>query len=176
MEEKWKDIIGYEGFYQVSNLGNVKSLFRIIQTGNNKRSVKEKILKSNINRYGYVMVTISKFGKLYTHSVHRLVALAFISNPLNKPQINHINGIKTDNYLDNLEWNTVSENNQHSFDNGLKIAVKGTQHYNSRFDKKSIIDIRNSNLSENKLASIYCVNRATIGKIKRNERYKDIAL
>lgn len=176
MIEIWKDIAGYEGFYQVSNLGNVKSLFRIIETGNNKRSVSERMLTKTKNRDGYIKYSLSKNGILKNYQIHRLVAIAFIPNPLKKPQVNHINGIKSDNYLNNLEWSTISENNKHALNNGLRTLPNGVNHYNSRFDEKNIIEIRNSDLSESKLALIYNVNRATIGKIKRNERYKNIVL
>jgi hypothetical protein len=100
-KEIWKDIEGYEGLYQVSNLGRIKSL-------NFKRSGKEGILKSNPEG-GYCAVTLShkRRGVFY---IHRLVATAFIPNPENKPEVNHINHNKRDNRASNLEWVTQSEN------------------------------------------------------------------
>lgn len=111
MKEEYRDIAGYEGLYQVSNYGNIKSL------GNNK-SRKEKILKPLVKK-GYLIVTLYKKGVSTNYCVHRLVAQAFIPNPDAKEQVNHINGIKSDNNVQNLEWNTASENVQHAYDLGL---------------------------------------------------------
>lgn len=111
-QETWKDIIGYEGRYQISNLGNVKSL-------NYKRSGKQKLLITQKNGRGYLHVGLPKNKKCKSFVVHRLVALSFIPNPLNLICVNHINGIKTDNRIANLEWVTYKENTQHAFRTGL---------------------------------------------------------
>lgn len=107
--EVWKDIEGFDGQYQVSNTGRVASCKQ--QT---KRIVTECI------RLGYRKVHLSKGKKFLLYSVHRLMAQAFIPNPQNKPQINHINGIKSDNTLSNLEWCTNKENSIHAFRLGLR--------------------------------------------------------
>ena len=101
--EIWRDIEGYEGLYQVSNLGKVKSL-------NYKCTKKEKILKPFSNRDGYLRVKLCKEGKRRSYLVHRLVAQAFISNPEDKPQVNHKDEDKTNNKVENLEWVTSKEN------------------------------------------------------------------
>jgi len=172
--EIWKPIVGYEGIYEISNLGNVKSLSRKVFFLDTFRVVREKILKSNTNRYGYVTFTLSNDSIMKTVTAHRLVAIAFIDKIYGKEYINHIDGVKSNNTIENLEWCTISENNKHSFATGLNTSPKGTGHYNSKFEEKDIVFIRNSQLSESKLALKYNVNRATIGKIKRFERYKDI--
>ena len=101
MEEIWKDIKGYEGIYQVSNLGRVKR----VTTG--------RILKGVKNRTGYLKVSLYKNSIKYVKTIHRLVAEAFIPNPESKPQVNNIDEDKTNNRVDNLEWMTATENNTH---------------------------------------------------------------
>ena len=112
--EVWKDIEGYEGLYQVSNLGRVRGLDRMVfNKRGSKTIVNGRILKQKTDRYGYKCVCLSKDSKSKHFAVHRLVAQAFIPNPENKPTVNHINEIKDDNRVDNLEWMTVAENNQY---------------------------------------------------------------
>ena len=113
MEEIWKDIKGYEGLYQISNLGRVKSISRKINTFYGYRKTKEKILKSSYDKDGYLKITITNNWKHKTHKIHRLVAEAFIPNPDNKPTINHIDGNKLNNSIDNLEWATRKEQTKH---------------------------------------------------------------
>lgn len=116
MKELWKPINGYEDRYHISNLGRVKSIKRISEQDH---LLPERILKPG-NLRGYHRVLLLKNGHRKNVQVHRLVAKAFIPNPENKPQVNHINGVKNDNRVDNLEWVTASENKQHAFDTGLE--------------------------------------------------------
>lgn len=117
--EIWKDIKGYEGLYQVSNFGEVKSLDRIVKNGNCNMFIKGRKLKQATSTTGYSIAAIQKNGKQQMKKVHRLVLSAFISNPLNKKCVNHINGIKKDNILHNLEWVTYKENTKHAILTGL---------------------------------------------------------
>lgn len=111
-KEQWKQIEGYNGRYIVSDRGRVKSL--------RKSTGEYKLLKGSKTPSGYLRVTLCLNGKPTNYGVSRLVAYAFIPNPDNKPEVNHINGIKTDNMVENLEWATRSENVKHSFVSGLK--------------------------------------------------------
>lgn len=165
--EIFKSVLGFEGIYEVSNLGRVKSLKRKYRT-------KDIILNHTITKLGYCAVYLNDNNKRTDMFLHRLVAIAFIPNPENKPCVNHINGIKTDNRLDNLEWCTVYENNIHSYKTGLKVAKKGLNHYRSTFSKEDILEIRNNNLSHRKIAKLYGVSHNVIGDIKRLKSYKDV--
>lgn len=110
-DEIYLPVVGYEGSYEVSNLGNVKAL------RGHKRG--ERVLKTYLSRHGYLLVHPCTNGVSRGKRVHRLVAEAFIPNPDNLPQVNHINGIKTDNSVGNLEWVTASENMTHAVSLGL---------------------------------------------------------
>lgn len=142
MGEIWKDIKGYEGYYQISSFGRVKSVERIVERKNNtKMKVKERILRQHIMKNGYCTVNIIK--KTYkTHLVHRLVAIAFINNEKCLPQVNHIDGNKGNNNLSNLEWCTQKENSIHASKNGLLHSPKGEECHFSKRRKEDIMQIR----------------------------------
>ena len=111
--EKWKDIEGYEGVYQISNKGRVVSFHK-----------EPKMMKLYKNRNGYLTVLLCKNGKVERFYISRLVAKAFIENPLNKKEVNHKNGDKLNNYDFNLEWNTHQENMSHARITGLFNDIK----------------------------------------------------
>lgn len=117
VKEIWKDVCGYNDLYEVSNLGNI-------------RMRETKYQKSfRVDKWGYACVTLRERGKDKRRFVHRIVAIAFLKNPKNKAEVNHIDGNKLNNSLDNLEWATSAENEQHAIENGLitpRKAVVGT--------------------------------------------------
>ena len=115
MKEIWKDIPGYEGLYQASSFGQIKSLGAVVHVGGKwcgpkTRRKREKILAQNKNIHGYKMVSLCKNGKVRVFTVHRLVMITFSQNIHGKPQIDHIDGDRANNNLNNLRWATPSEN------------------------------------------------------------------
>jgi hypothetical protein len=116
--EVWKDIPGYEGYYQVSNFGRVKRLARYVDRHAygivHKKFYRERIIKNSLV-HGYPVVNLCKENFVKHFQIHRIVAQTFIPNPLNKEQVNHKNGIRNDNRVENLEWVTNTENQRHSF-------------------------------------------------------------
>ena len=112
MEELWKDIPGFEGYYQASNLGRVKSLDRYVNSRypGSKMLKKGKILSPKVSNKGYLETTLMIEGKCFYKRIHQLIALTFLPNPNNYLQINHINEVKTDNRVENLEWCTAQQN------------------------------------------------------------------
>lgn len=123
MNEEWKDIKGFEGLYQISNLGRVKSLKRLKKNNNGTQEVNERIRKLTPDKDGYFNVCLSKEDIHYQKKVHKMVADAFIPNPDSLPVINHKNENKNDNRKENLEWCTVRYNTLYG-EGMKKMAVK----------------------------------------------------
>ena len=165
--EIFKSIVSFEGLYEISNLGNVKSL------GNNKLR-KEKILKQGVSNCGYKTVCLSKNNKYKTYTVHRLVAKTFLTDTNNKLQVNHVNGIKTDNRVENLEWCTASENTKHAYNNGLIKVSKSENHINAKLTGSQVLEIRaiGGNLKQREIAEIYGITQVNVSNILNNIHYK----
>ncbi len=137
-KEVWKDIVGYEGYYQISSDGRVKSLRRIVIRINGvPQTWLERILDQTINKKGYPMISLSKAQVQRTFPVHRLVAKAFICNPDNKPEVNHKDWNKRNNRFDNLEWVTHKEQMEHASRNGLLVKSEESKN-RMREAKRSI--------------------------------------
>lgn len=132
--EIWKDVVGWEGLYIVSNLGNIRSLDRMVANGRMGRLHKGKQRKPLLNN-GYLSINLidKKTGKMTRNSVHRFVAEAFIPNPDNKITVNHIDGNKLNNVVSNLEWATYKENNMHAVQTGLIKRIKWTDEQKKHF-------------------------------------------
>ncbi len=172
--EIWKDVDGYEEFYQVSNLGRIRSLDRMVQEPKKTRLVKGRILKQGKNGAGYLYLSaqdgINKPKNLLSH---RLVAQHFIPNPENKRTVNHKNGIKTDNRVENLEWNTYSENLKHAFKLGLSCKT-GEKSGFSKLTEKQVLEIRSTKGTNKSIAEKYGLNESSISYIKNRKTWKHI--
>ena len=158
-QEIWKDVPGFEGFYQVSNIGRVRSLDRVKCDG---IRMKGRIMKSRLDSCGYEMVGLSKDGSHKSQSVHRLVAMAFIPNPDLLPQVNHIDEVRNHNTVDNLEWCTVLYNQNYG-NRKLRSSESSKGENNSRhkLTEKQVIEIR----------STYIPSDSIYGKRPLSKRY-----
>lgn len=155
--EVWKSIESYETLYEVSNFGNVKSLGRQVlgKLTSSTRSVKERILKPKTSKYGYLEVSLHKEGKLSTKRVNRVVAIAFINNANNYPQVNHIDGNKLNNKIDNLEWVSNSMNQIHAHKTGLKRSLKGENSNRAILTNEKVLDMKNKYKSGSKIKDLH---------------------
>lgn len=157
----WKGIPGYEDLYQISNAGSVKRL------GNTPKCVKERILKASHDGNGYLSVSLCRSGKPKKIGVHRLVAWAFIGQQ-GKSWVNHKNGIKSDNWIENIEYTTPGENAQHAYDIGLQPSRKGEGNGHSKLTAKEVIFIRQlaeSGMARKNICKVVGYSKTTIRDI-----------
>lgn len=163
--EQWENIVDYEGVYEVSDQGRV----RRVETG--------KIRIPGKRREGYLIVNLSKNGTTATRIIHRLVAIAFVQNPDNKPEVNHKNGIKIDNRASNLEWATIAENAVHAFELGLRESMVGSENGQSKLVEEDIPEIyrlRTEGLSHSAIAKEFNVSRSLIGWVLSGKGWKHV--
>ena len=193
MKEIWKDVVIYNkngepdhryiGLYQVSNLGRVKSIQRIEKNSiGRKRTIKERIRKYVKRKDGYLLVVLSKDSICKSFFIHRLVGFAFIPNPENKKEINHLNGIKDDNRVENLSWSTASENITHRNKNGLVDfdKIRGDKQWNSILTEDNVYLIKwllkYTKLTQKEIGFMFGVSHVAISLIKRNINWKHVIL
>ena len=166
METIWKEISGFPD-YLVSNKGGIMS----IKFGN------KRMLKPVLSDKGYYRIEFYKNKQRRRFLVHRLVCIAFLENPLNKATVNHIDGVKTNNNINNLEWATSLENIKHAYMTGL--AASGEKHHSSKLTEKDVIDIRNAyakgGVSYGMLARAYKVNHPAISSVIRGETWAHVS-
>lgn len=171
-KEIWKPVVGYKGIYEVSNMGRLKSLSKTIKNSKNRvYNTKERFFKKTLSKSGYCVASLWKNGKLTSSArVHRLVMIAFVPNPIDKPFVNHINGIKTDNRVENLEWCTAKENSIHAVKNGLlnNSSALGEKHNYFKLTFNQVIEIRNLRnlgLSNKEIGEKFSVSTDHVSKI-----------
>lgn len=172
MKEIWKPVVGYEGWYSVSSLGKI----RREKTGNG--TWVGRILKPVFDSDGYVVVSLSKMSVEKLCKVHVLVMKAFIGNPLIGHQVNHKNGIKSNNLLSNLEYVTNSENRLHAFKIGLSTALKGEKNCFAKLKKHEVYRIRNlwktKKFTQRRLGIKFNISQTTIWSIVNNRTWRCI--
>jgi hypothetical protein len=166
--EVWRDIPDYEGVYQISSFGNVKSLSRTRLTKSGSFCVvQERILKQKITKSGYCAVHF-RTNKESHPNVHRLVAEVFLLNEMNKPTVNHKNSNKKNNNVSNLEWSTHSEQMIHAVNNDL-LEVRGSPKYSPDFKKQISDYYKTNNCSLMELVRIFNISERTAGRIVKGE-------
>jgi DNA-binding transcriptional regulator YiaG len=165
-DEKWAPIAGCGGLYEVSTHGRVKSF--VVNAGG-------RLLNPSTGNHGYPFVVLCSGVRKKNVYVHRLVAAAFIHNPENKPQVNHKSGVKADNSVQNLEWSTSSENNQHAYNVGLNVLRTGVQHNNAKASDKTVALVREiyseGNYSMRQLTEIFGVSVSTVSRWVNHKRH-----
>lgn len=173
--EQWVDVLGYEGFYMVSDLGRVKSLDKndFMFRNNCSRIRKGIILKGSYCK-GYRNVCLYLNRKSKTILTHRVVLSSWVNNVKNKREVNHINCIKDDNRLFNLEWSTSSENTIHAIKNGLVNQKRGEDIVTSKLTEIEAYKIKNSNLKLKDLSIIYNISISVVCSIKNNNSWKHV--
>jgi len=162
--EIWKTIEGFED-YQISNLGNVKSF---------KKHKKGFVLKPFLSTSGYLTITLFIDKKNYKKMIHRLISIAFIENTFNLPCVNHKDGNKTNNNILNLEWCSYKENNNHALYSKLRLPKQGINHVNSKLTEKEVLEIRNSVLSQKKIALKYNISSTLVFYIQKRIRWNHL--
>lgn len=172
--EEWEDVVGWEGFYQVSSQGRVRSLDRLItqksRWGLQSRTMKGKNLKIFSCTNGYLFVSLSRPGtKIKSYLVHRLVALSFLGEPPAGYEVCHINGIRTDNRAVNLRWGSRKSNHADKITHGTDS--RGEKNPMCKLSSENVMKIRNSTLTLKELSNIYGVTESTISEIKNGKSW-----
>jgi hypothetical protein len=179
-EEVFKDIIGFEGLYQISNMGRVLSLSRLKWNGSVFLQLKAKILAVHVGKgkFAYYSIHLYRNNKGTKFHIHRLVAMVFIGKPY-KATVNHKNGVKAHNFDSNLEWATYAENNQHASSTGLMNQPHGVDNYFAKLTDEKVREIRillSDGISQRKIAKIYGISRGPIQRIAEKTGWKHVKL
>ncbi len=169
--EIWKEIPNFEGYYEASNKGKIRSMQRSVPNSEkgNRLSKAKEIAQNPTTRSNYLYVQLWKHNKVHRMSVHRMVALTFIPNPINKPEVNHIDGNKINNLVDNLEWVTSSENKRHALKTGLR---KNDAHVEKQIGTKYNAVSKYHNVTYDKSRNQWKASIKAEGKMLFQKRFK----
>ncbi len=170
MMEEWRDIKGYEGSYQISNLGRIKT-FKV-----RANFYPDGVISKGYMAGEYMVASITKNKKRRGLCIHKLIAHAFIPNPLNRNEVNHIDGNKLNNAIENLEWCTHSENVIHAFKTGLMVGhirrgEKSNNHKLSSIDVSIIKSAREEGFTQKQIATYFKISQANVSFITHNKRW-----
>lgn len=181
MQEEWKPVTGFDGYYEVSNFGRVKTCkHSFVRKDGKPMTIPERIINGSVDTKGYLQVDLKIDGKRYIRCIHRLVADAFIENPEKKDQVNHKDGNKLNNSVDNLEWVTCKENIRHAWGNHLNGPLKGEKHGNHILTDDAVRYIRENYKPRDKkngmnaLARKFGVSTYPIYRVLKGEGWKHI--
>lgn len=173
--EEWKTINNYEGYYEISNYGNVRSLDRNYIDSIGRNVFKKGREQKKYIRRNYFAVWLNKDNKSTPFSVHRLVAIHFLKNHFLHPFINHKDGNKLNNKYFNLEWCTAKENTNHAIKNNLITFKSGENSRGAKLKEENVFYILQSNLTQQELAEKFNISRANISSIKRGKSWSKFA-
>jgi len=178
MFERFVPITRYEGMYDISNFGRVRSLDRFCRNRwGTQRPVKSRIMVIGQTKYGYKQILLAKEGKSVKFFIHRLVAIAFIENASDYPQVNHLDGDKSNNCATNLEWVTSQQNCHHALENKLYEVARGEATGHAKLTENAVRNIRTqvaNGIYHKVLATQYGVGRKAITKIVNRQRWKHV--
>lgn len=170
--EVWKSIKGYEDLYEISSIGRIRSKDKWVINSNvgGMRLSKSRLLNPPIVK-GYVQVMLMNNNVKHQEKAHRLVATHFIPNPDNLPFVNHINGIKNDNRVENLEWVTKGDNARHAYRTGLKTIPRGENHPQVKLTAIQALEIYKAQGKHIDIAKVYGVSRMLVTSIKNGRSW-----
>jgi len=175
-KEEWKDVVGYGGYYKVSDLGNIRSVGRYRKSGNQYRSfsfwTKGSRIQPSFDKDGYLIITLGMDGKRITKKVHRLVAEAFIGNELGYPAVNHIDSVRSNNTKSNLEWCTNQMNSTHAMNAGRLSKGECHQKVNNSLISFKLLEYWiDKGYSSKELQEVFKVSRSVVSAVKHRKHW-----
>lgn len=177
--ENWKPISGWEGLYEVSDIGRIRSVERVVRCRDGTRTAPSVVRKLNPNRKGYLQAHLSAGDRRAVVAVHLAVATAFIPNPKQKPTVNHRHGDKRNNAATNLEWATFVENNNHALATGLRVNPRGSLHGMAVLNEVSVLAIKRElaeGKKQNAIAREWNVSNSLINQIANGAIWQHVSL